>query len=122
MYFQDELPMNPTYKAHINYVYGSGSRFGYPFIFEERTVYTFPSYHRVDIGFSKMIIFRTAEQMEGRKHGISSLWATAEIFNLFGRFNTVGYEWVRDINNRYWSVPQHLSARLINVRMIVQFK
>lgn len=122
MYFQDELPMNPTYKAHINYVYGSGSRFGYPFNFEERTVYRFPSYHRVDIGFSKMIIFRTAEQMEVRKHGIASLWATAEIFNLFGRYNTVGYEWVRDINNRYWSVPQHLSARLINVRMIVQFK
>ncbi|MEM7660298.1 MAG: TonB-dependent receptor plug domain-containing protein, partial [Bacteroidota bacterium] len=37
MYFQDELPINPTYKVHISYIYGSGMRFGPPRTFDLRT-------------------------------------------------------------------------------------
>lgn len=122
MYFQDELPINPTYKAHINFVYGTGMRAGVPFSFEQRTLYGFPSYQRVDLGFSKMILFRTAEQMTARKHALSSWWATVEIFNLFGRQNTISYEWIKDVNNQWLAVPQHLSARMLNVRMIFQFQ
>lgn len=120
MYFQDELPVNPTYKVHVSYVYGSGMRFGPPNNFELRTFYDFPAYHRVDIGFSKLISFIT-EGERSHKNGVESIWATIEIFNLLQRENTVSYVWIKDLQNRSFAVPNHLSARLLNARIIIKF-
>ena len=118
MYFQDELPINPTYKVHVNYVYGSGMRFGPPNDFSQRTVEDFPPYHRADLGFSKLITFPA---QSGRKVGVQSIWATVEIFNLFQRENTVSYVWIKDLQNFQYAVPNLLSARLLNVRLIFRF-
>ena len=120
MYFQDELPINPTYKVHINFVYGSGLRFGPPGNFENRTSLTVPAYNRVDLGFSKMILFKSADE-RGGKPGIESLWLTAEVFNLFQRANTVSYIWIKDVYNTQFAVPNYLSARLFNFRVIMRF-
>jgi len=120
MYFQDELPTNPTFKVHINYIFGSGMRFGPPRTFDRRTEFAFPAYHRVDIGFSKLITFRgSAERI---KHGIESIWATAEIYNLFQRQNTVSHIWIKDLQNNRYAVPNHLSDRLFNIRIVARFR
>lgn len=118
-FFQDEMPINPTYKVHIKYVYGSGTRFGPPRVFENRTAFGFPAYHRVDIGFSKLISFKV--KTEGARRPIESIWASVEVFNLFQRANTVSYTWVKDIFNTQFAVPNFLSARLLNARVIVTF-
>ena len=121
MYFQDELPANPTFKVHVNYIFGSGMRFGPPNTLSQRTDFAFPAYHRVDIGFSKLITFRgSAERLN--KRGIESIWATFEIFNLFQRENTVAYLWIKDQQNNRYAVPNRLSARLINMRVVMRFK
>ncbi|MEZ4825623.1 MAG: TonB-dependent receptor [Bacteroidia bacterium] len=120
MYFQDELPVNPTYKVHVSYVYGSGMRFGPPNNFALRTYYDFPAYHRVDIGFSKLISFISSGERKNRT-GVESIWATIEIFNLLQRENTVSYVWIKDLQNRSFAVPNHLSARLLNARIIIKF-
>lgn len=119
MYFQDELPFNPTYKVHINFVYGSGLRFGLPGSLENRTVFKVPSYQRVDLGFSKMILFKGIEEMDG--FGLQSLWISAEIFNLFQRANTISYTWIKDVFNTQFAIPNFLSARLLNLRVIAKF-
>lgn len=121
MYFQDELPVNPTYKVHVNYIFGSGMRFGPPRVFENRTAFDFPPYHRVDVGFSKLITFKPKAEAE-KKHGLESIWATLEIFNLFQRENTVSYTWLQDLNNNQFAIPNFLSARLINLRVITRFR
>lgn len=121
MYFQDELPTNPTYKVHINFVYGSGLRFGPPRVVQARTQFSVPSYQRVDLGFSKLLMFRTREELEDRKFGLESLWISAEIFNLFQRSNTVSYVWIKDVFNTQFAVPNFLSARLLNLRVIARF-
>ncbi|MDX2284233.1 MAG: TonB-dependent receptor [Bacteroidia bacterium] len=120
LYFQDELPINPTYKVHVNFVYGSGLRFGPPRRPEFRTAFTFPPYHRVDIGFSKLITFRARGEQRG-KRGVESIWATVEIFNLLARANTVSYVWVKDLQNNRYSVNNYLSARLLNARVVMRF-
>jgi hypothetical protein len=117
MYFQDELPINPTYKVHVSYIYGSGLRFGPPREFEQRTNFGFPAYHRVDLGFSKVFAFKKTP-----KRGVESIWATLEIFNLLQRANTVSYLWIRDLENRQFAVPNNLSARLLNFRLVVKFR
>lgn len=119
MFFQDELPINPTYKVQMTYVYGSGLRFGPPNTFEDRTAYTFPPYHRFDIGFSKLISILPSSY---QKVGLESIWGTFEIFNLLQRENTVSYVWVKDLQNNSFAVPNYLSARLLNFRVIVKFK
>lgn len=120
MFFQDELPINPTYKVNINFVYGSGLRFGPPRNIENRAVFRAPSYQRVDIGFSKMILMKTREERNG-KVGLESLWLSAEIFNLFQRANTVSYTWIQDVYNTQFAVPNYLSTRLLNIRLIARF-
>ena len=121
LYFQDEFPLNPTFKVHMNYVFGSGLRFGPPRVFENRTNFGFPSYQRVDLGFSKLISFSAKEDRLGRQ-GIESIWATLEIFNLFQRENTVSHIWISDLDQRQFAIPNHLSARLLNARVIFRFR
>ncbi|MCB0853297.1 MAG: TonB-dependent receptor, partial [Bacteroidetes bacterium] len=121
MYFQDELPINPTYKVHVSYVYGSGMRFGPPRNFDFRTYYDFPAYHRADIGFSKLITLQGKSERQNKK-GIESIWLTVEIYNLLQRENTVSYVWIKDLQNRSYAVPNHLSARLLNVRAIFKLR
>lgn len=120
MFFQDEMPINPTWKVHVNYVYGSGMRFGPPRNFESRTAYDFPAYHRVDIGFSKE--FRFNRPKDAPTYGFESLWAAIEIFNLLQRENTVSHVWISDLQNNSFAVPNHLSARLINARIILKIR
>ncbi|MEL6673486.1 MAG: TonB-dependent receptor plug domain-containing protein, partial [Bacteroidota bacterium] len=121
MYFQDELPINPTYKVHISYVYGSGMRYGAPRRFDLRTFRQFPAYHRADLGFSK--VFSFADKPGGRnKLGMESIWATLEIFNLFQRENTVSFTWIQDLNGIQYAVNNRLSARLLNARIVMKFR
>ena len=121
LYFQDEFPLNPTFKVHMNYVFGSGLRFGPPREFDNRTDFGFPSYQRVDLGFSKLISFKGKEERLGRQ-GVESIWATLEIFNLFQRENTVSHIWISDLDQRQFAIPNHLSARLLNARVIFRFR
>lgn len=120
LYFQDEWPTNPTFKVHINFVYGSGLRFGPPGNIEQRSVLKAPGYQRVDIGFSKLISFRPKEI---RKHwyGLRSAWLTLEVYNLLQRANTVSYTWIKDIYNTQFAIPNFLSQRLVNARLIIKF-
>jgi hypothetical protein len=120
-YFQDELPINPTYKVHINFVYGSGLRFGPPRVIENRTVFGMPSYQRVDLGFSKIFLINSKAELQDKAAGLESVWVSAEIFNLFQRSNTVSYTWIKDVYNTQFAVPNFLSARLLNIRVMLRF-
>ncbi len=121
MFFQDELPINPNYKAHINFVFGSGLRFGPPKVVENRTVFQYPSYQRVDLGFSRVILINSIEDRSEKKFAIESLWISLELFNLFQRANTVSYVWIKDVFNNQFGVPNYLSSRLMNLRVIARF-
>jgi len=120
MYFQDEMPHNPTFKAHINAVYGTGLPFGPPRNVEQRNVFNAPAYRRFDLGLSKMISFRSKEE---RKHKFSteSIWISVEIYNVLATNNVVSYLWVKDIFNTQFAVPNFLSRRMLNMRAILRF-
>jgi hypothetical protein len=95
-YFQDELPIDPTFKVHLSLIYGSGLPQGPPMNIYRRDVFSLGSYQRVDFGLSKLISFRTKAERKGIWR-FESLWLALEVFNLFGRQNTVSLSWVRDI-------------------------
>ena len=122
LFFQDYLPDNPTYKVHLSLFYGSRLPFGPPNSPKYMHILRIPPYRRVDIGFSKQIIGEDARyKPKGGLRFIKSLWISAEVFNLFQISNTISYIWVNDINNRQYAVPNYLTPRQINIKLITQF-
>ncbi|MDX1628736.1 MAG: carboxypeptidase-like regulatory domain-containing protein, partial [Fulvivirga sp.] len=55
IFFQDHLPNNPTFRANLNLLFGSGLPFGPPNNFNQRNIFNGESYRRVDVGLSKQI-------------------------------------------------------------------
>jgi hypothetical protein len=50
------------------------------------------------------------------------LWIGLEVFNLLDITNTVSYLWVKDISTaRDYAVPNYLTPRLLNVKMVAKF-
>jgi len=122
LFFQDYLPRNPAYKVHLALVYGSGLPFGPPTHEHYRQTLRMPPYRRVDIGFSKIIIGEQSSFGERSpfRH-LNSLWLTAEVFNLLQINNTISYQWIRDVENRLFAVPNYLTRRLINLKLVARF-
>lgn len=123
LFFQDYLPKFPSYKMHMSLVYGTGLPFGPPGRDRYKDVLRVPSYRRVDIGFSKTFIDEDSPKKYrlGLFNHIKSFWVSLEVFNLLQVSNTVSYLWIADVTNRYYAVPNYLSARTINVRLNVKF-
>lgn len=119
-YFQDEFPRSKTLKVHVNYVFNSGLPFGPPQKYSDRTTFfRAPSYHRVDIGISKLLIFRSKHDVR-KKFSVESLWIGLEVFNLLQRENTVSYTWISAVNGEGYAVPNYLSNRLISLRAVLR--
>ncbi len=123
IFFQDFLPGHPTFKMHLNLVFGSSLTFGPPSTPQYQHTYKMPPYKRVDIGFSKMIIGEETGKTDKKglaKH-INSMWISLEILNLLQVSNTISYYWVSDIQNNQYAIPNYLTPRQVNVKLHMQF-
>jgi hypothetical protein len=122
MFFQDYLPMNPTYKMHLALYFGSSLPFGPPKSQRYQQTYRMPPYRRVDIGFSKQLIGSHTNFKEGNPlEHLKSMWISLEIFNLLQVNNTISYLWITDVSGRQYAVPNYLTPRQINLKLVVQF-
>jgi hypothetical protein len=122
LFFQDFLPKNPSYKVSLALIYGSGLPLSPPAEQKTRNITTMPPYRRVDIGFSKELIGTSSQFGENSFfRNIKSMWITAEVFNLLEINNTISYLWIKDISNDMYAIPNYLTSRLINVKLITQF-
>ncbi len=122
LFFQDYLPMNPTYKMSLNFIYASGLPFGPPSYDKYKDTLRLPAYMRVDLGFSKQLKDESTKlSPKNPFRFVKSAWVTAEIFNLFQRYNVISYLWIKDVSNRMYAVPNYLTQRQLNVKLIVTF-
>jgi len=121
MFFQDYIPNKPNYKMHLNLVYGTGLPFGPPDGEKHQDVLRIPNYRRVDIGFSAVL--KAADKKSKLKwlNAFNSIWVSAEVFNLLDINNTVSYLWVADVSGRQYAVPNYLTARQLNAKLILSF-
>jgi hypothetical protein len=107
---------------HLKLVFGSSLPFGPPDSEKYKHTLRIPPYRRVDIGFSKQIIGEnTIFSPKNPLKYFSSLWISAEVFNLLQINNTVSYIWIKDVRNRQYAVPNYLTPRQINVKIIAKF-
>jgi hypothetical protein len=121
MFFQDYLPQNDKYKVNITFVFGSGLPFGPPDRNREGDTLRMPSYRRVDIGFLRMLIDEKDKDKKGWKRHIRSAWIGVDVFNLLAINNTISHIWIEDIEGRTWAVPNYLTNRRVNLRLMVNF-
>lgn len=122
MFFQDYIPKFKFIKVHLTMVFGSGLPFGPPDNDRYKDNFRIPTYRRVDIGFSGQIWNpKWAKKTNAFNQGLKSAWISLEIFNIFGITNTVSYLWVKDANNINYAIPNYLSARRINAKVMFNF-
>jgi hypothetical protein len=123
IFFQDRLMENPSYKVHLNILYGSALITGPPQTERSADVYKIPAYKRMDIGFSKDFLEAGMKKNNGLlKRYFSSFTATAELFNILNIDNTVSYLWIRDANSNQYAVPNYLTSRQLNIRISANIK
>lgn len=123
LYFQDYVPKLPQLKMHLNLVFGTGMPFGPPDYTRYRDTLRIPPYRRVDIGFSYLLLGEK-KKFVGPKNPLKyfkSIWISLEVFNLLGTNNTLSYLWISDITNRQYAVPNYLTARRINAKIVMKF-
>ena len=120
-FIQDYVPGRQNLKVHLNLLFGTGFPTGPPDHNRYADTLRLPSYRRVDIGFSALLL-------DGKKHSdrrlwknFTSIWTSLEVFNLLAIPNTISYLWVKDSYQTVYAVPNYLTARRINLRMVVKF-
>lgn len=123
IFFQDHLPKQKWVRVHLNLLLGGPLPFGPPNDVRYTDVLRTPFYRRVDIGFSAVILQpdRKFKKEKSFMHHFKTLWVSFEVFNLLGINNTVSYLWIRDITLRQYAVPNYLTPRLFNVKIVAQF-
>lgn len=121
--FQDRLLQNPTYKVHLNLLFASSLPTGPSGSQRHEDVFKIPAYKRVDIGFSKDFADPDSRRIVPFiKKYFQSLSAHAEIFNLLNNKNTASYLWLKDVGAVQYAVPNYLTFRKFNFRVIAKLK
>lgn len=122
LFFQDYLPNNKSYKAHLNLLFGTGLPYGPPGHSSLKSSLRIPPYRRVDLGFSKVLIGeKRSNTLPGPLKYVQNTWLSLEIFNLLDINNTISHIWIRDISGKQYSVPNYLTGRRINLKLQVRF-
>lgn len=113
LHFTDYFPGTERWKMTLRLAYADGLPFGAPHRGLEAQQFRAPAYKRVDIGMSYRAV------MDGKT--IKNIWLGIDALNLFGISNVNSYYWVTDVSNRQWAVPNYLTGRQINGKVIVEF-
>lgn len=118
VFFSDYFPNTDRWKISVKGHYASGLPFGAPFKDIEDKPFRFPAYRRVDIGISYCLIKSQISEY-GQKSPIKDMWIGLDAFNILGISNTNSFYWVTDISNNQYAVPNYLTGRQINARILI---
>ncbi len=123
MFIQDYLSTNKNFKVYLNLIYGSNLPYSIPGSVKYRNALIIDPYIRADLGFSALLLDN--DKSNRRSHSpfrtFENIWATLEIFNVIDRENTISYLFVKDFSNTTYALPQRLTPRLLNLKLIARF-
>lgn len=123
MFLQDYLSTNRNFKVYVNFLYGSNLPYNIPNSVKYRNALIIEPYMRIDLGFSLLLL--DSERSNRRSHSpfrnFENIWATFEVFNLIDRDNTISYLLIKDFSNTVFAMPNRLTPRLINLKLVARF-
>lgn len=118
LHFTDYFPGTERWKMTLSLAFADGLPFGAPHKGLEYQNFRAPAYKRVDVGLS----YRAYDNDDRKKHSIfKNIWLGVDCLNLFGISNVNSYYWVTDVTNQQYAVPNYLTGRKINGRVIFEF-
>lgn len=122
LYFTDYFPGTKKWKLNLKGTLAGGLPIGPPHSGRETAVFQTPPYRRVDIGMSRCLIDNEDKHRNsGFGRNIRSMWLGVDLFNLLNISNVNSYYWVTDASNSQFAVPNYLTSRQINVRLLIDF-
>jgi len=123
MFFQDYMSNNKNLKLYLNTIYGSSLPYNIPNSVRFRNALTIPSYIRMDLGISALLV--DGQKTNLRSHSpfknFQSIWASIEVFNLIDHSNTISYLLIKDYQNNTYTIPNRLTPRLLNVKIVARW-
>ncbi len=120
LHFTDYFPGTDRWKMTLRLAYADGLPFGAPHRGLEAQSFRAPAYKRADIGMSWLALGSNNDGVTRSKTGVKRVWLGIDCLNLFGISNVNSYYWVTDVTNRQWAVPNYLTGRQINGKVVVE--
>ena len=118
LFFTDYFPNTDRWKMALKLAYADGLPFSAPHRELESNTFRAPAYKRADIGMS----YRLLDNENHRKNVIfKNIWLGLDCLNLFGINNVNSYYWITDITNQQYAVPNYLTGRQLNARVLFEF-
>lgn len=118
LHFTDYFPGTEKWKMTLRLAFADGLPFGAPHKGLEYQNFRAPAYKRADIGMS----YRAYDNEDRKKHSIfKNIWLGIDCLNLFGISNVNSYYWVTDVTNQQYAVPNYLTGRQINGKVLLEF-
>ncbi len=117
-HFTDYFPGTNRWKMTLKLAYADGLPFGPPHRGLEYQQFRAPAYKRADIGMSYLAVGQPDQKPSFKKPRV---WLGIDGLNIFGISNVNSYYWVTDVTNHQYAVPNYLTGRQINGKVIVEF-
>lgn len=122
LYLTDFFPQTDRWRMTLRAILADGLPFGPSHSGREKAVFRAPAYKRVDIGMSYRLLNNEDRRINyGIARPFRNIWLGLDCFNLFGINNVNSYYWITDVNGIQFAVPNYLTGRQINFRILAEF-
>ena len=118
LFFTDHFPGSERWRMSLKLALADGLPFSAPHRELETNTFRATAYRRADIGMSYLLLDNTKHT---KKTFLKDIWLGVDCLNLFGINNVNSYYWVTDVTNQQYAVPNYLTGRQINGRILVEF-
>ena len=123
LFFQDYLSTNRNIQVFLNLLYGSNMPYNIPGSVRFRNAAVIDPYIRCDMGFSAILWDEATSTKRSHSplRNFSQVRLSLELFNVVDRANTISYLLVKDFSNTTYLLPNRLTPRLINLKLMARW-
>jgi len=123
IFYQDYFPGYERLRMSLRGLWSQGLPVSAPYKGYEYGYFRTPAYKRIDIGFSWQVLGEdfVIRNRSSFCRAFKNIWLGIDVFNLFDMQNTNTYYWVTDVNNQQFAVPNYLTGRQLNIKLIAEF-
>ena len=119
---QDRMPGIESFTVQMGLQFGSRLPYGPPDYQRYKDTLRMKSYFRVDLGLSYDFLYNTKTNNNFWSRYFNQAILSFEVFNILGINNVLSKQWIQDVNGVYYSIPNYLTQRRFNIKLILRLK
>ncbi len=118
---QDRMPGFESFSVQMGIQYGAPLPYGPPDFNRYKDTLRMKAYFRVDVGLSYDFLYKKQLKSNFITNNFSEAVLSFEVFNLLGINNVLSKQWIQDVEGKYYSIPNYLTQRRFNLKLILRF-